>query len=108
MTYSVIANITRGGSQMYYGSRFGTAYTKCVHVGHDVMSTLLLLRSRKFVVYICQVSFHFLYLFIGDIQSQYLQIKIVLLCRNPGALRKCVNCASKGQQMNKLYLLRFR
>ena len=79
-TYSVIANITRGGSQVYNGGRLGTAYTKCMHVCHDIMSSLLLLRSRKLVIYIRQVSFHFLYLFICDIQSQHLQIKIGQLC----------------------------
>ena len=57
---------------MYNGGCLWTARTEREHVCHYIMPSFLFLCSRQIVVDICQISFHFLDLFVWDIQTKHL------------------------------------
>lgn len=72
-SYRIVSHIAGGGAKMDNAGGFGAAVGKRVHVGHHIMSQLLLLFSCHPEVNVVQVWFHLLDLFICDRQTQCLQ-----------------------------------
>lgn len=64
--YRVIPYVAGSCSKMNDGCSFRTAVGKGVHVGHHIMTQLLLLLCCHLEVNVVQICFHLLYLLICD------------------------------------------
>lgn len=75
VTYGVVADVARRGSQMNDRSGRGTACGVSVHVRHDVVPGELLLVGGRHEVHVVDIGAEFVQLFLRYVQAQFLKTR---------------------------------